>query len=87
MNAWKTVCFQILLGQVPFLTKGPWALYFGGEEILEELSNAKSGRLLMYLYLISIIFNVFTLGTIPNKKSLLTIEWEKKSENIGYLKV
>ena len=87
MNAWETVSLQILSGQVPFLTKGPWALYFGGEEILEELSNAKSGRLLMYLYLISIIFNVFTLGTIPNKKSLLTIEWEKKSENIGYLKV
>ena len=76
-----------MAGKIPFLSKGPWALYFGGEEILEELSNAKSGRLLMYLYLISIIFNVFTLGTIPNKKSLLTIEWEKKSENIGYLKV
>ena len=53
---------QILSGKVPFLTKGPWALYFGGDEILDELSNAKSGRPLAYLYLISIIFNIVILG-------------------------
>ena len=53
---------QILSGKVPFLTKGPFALYFGGEEILDGLSNAKSGRALLYLYLISIIFNLVILG-------------------------
>ena len=59
------VILQILSGKIPFLTKGPWALFFGGKEILHELSNAKPGRHLPYLYLISIIFNLVIFGIIP----------------------
>ena len=64
-NFMVVVILQILSGKIPFLTKGPWALFFGGKEILHELSNAKPGRHLPYLYLISIIFNLVIFGIIP----------------------
>ena len=40
------------------------ALFFGGEKILEELTNEKPGRHLPYLYFTSIIFNMAVLGKI-----------------------
>ena len=34
---------KILCGKIPFLTKGPFAMFFGGESILPELSNQVGG--------------------------------------------
>ena len=56
------IFLQILSGKLPFLTKGPWALYFGGEDILPELDNSKPGRHYPYLFLISIFLNITILG-------------------------
>ena len=53
---------QNLMGRVPFMTKGPFALFFGGESILPLLSEGKAGQGLKYLYMVSFIFNVSILG-------------------------
>ena len=54
--------FQILTGKIPFLTKGPWAMFFGGEEIVPELSDRSAGRHLLVLYMASITFSLAIAG-------------------------
>ena len=53
---------QILSGKQPFLTKGPFAMFFGGDDILSELSDKKSGKHLPLLYLVSTLFSITITG-------------------------
>ena len=48
--------------KLPFLTKGPFALFFGGKAILRELSNEKPSQGLKYFFIITVIFNLSVLG-------------------------
>ena len=43
------------------MTKGPFALFFGGNAILPELSDGKAGRHVQFLCLFSVIFNLSIL--------------------------
>ena len=52
----------ILSGKQPFLTKGPFAMFFGGDDILSELSDRKSGKHLPLLYLVSTLFSITITG-------------------------
>ena len=45
-------------GRSPFFTKGPLALFYGGKDILSELSDEQPGDGLHNLLLISIIFQL-----------------------------
>ena len=45
------------------MTKGPWALYFGGEDILPELSDEGNGRHMVALFVVSILFSISIAGT------------------------
>ena len=53
--------WQILTGGLPYMTKGPFALFFGGNAILPELSDGKAGRHVQFLCLFSVIFNLSIL--------------------------
>ena len=52
---------QILTGGLPWMTKGPFAMFFGGQDILPELSDMKSGRHIQILCIVSVIFNLSIL--------------------------
>ena len=51
-------------GKQTFLTKGPFAMFFGGDDILYELSDKKSGKHLPLLYLVSTLFSITITGTV-----------------------
>lgn len=57
----KLFYLQIMTGGLPFMTKGPWAMFFGGHDILPELSDRKAGRHIQILGLASVIFNISIL--------------------------
>ena len=44
------------------MTRGPFAMFFGGQDVLPELSERKAGRHVQILYLVSIIFNLSIIG-------------------------
>ena len=44
--------------KLPMLTKGPFALFYGGEEILTELSDKSPGRGVPLLIVLSAILQV-----------------------------
>ena len=62
VTGFLNMTLQILMNKLPFLTKGPFAIYFGGDAIMEELSSEKPGQYFKYLYLCSVIFNISILG-------------------------
>ena len=45
-------------GELPMLTKGPFALFYGGDQIIPELSEKSPGRGVPILILWSAIFQV-----------------------------
>ena len=45
-------------GELPLLTKGPFSMFYGGEEILPHLSKMSAGRGLMNLLMCSAIFQI-----------------------------
>ena len=49
---------QIMTGGLPYMTKGPLAMFFGGHDILPELSDRKAGRHTQILCLVSVVFNL-----------------------------
>ena len=53
---------KILTGKHPFLTKGPYAHFFGGPDVISELSDEKPGKHLLFLYLASLLFNLIIFG-------------------------
>ena len=54
--------YKIITGNHPFLTKGPWAHFFGGPDVIRELSDEKSGKHLLFLFLASLLFNLTIFG-------------------------
>ena len=54
--------FKIITGKHPFLTKGPYAHFFGGPDVINELSDEKPGKHTLLLYLASILFNLAIFG-------------------------
>ena len=46
-------------GTLPMLTKGPLALFFGGDPIIGDLSEKSPGRGMPILILCSLIFQIF----------------------------
>ena len=59
-----------MTGGLPFMTKGPWAMFFGGHDILPELSDRKAGRHIQILGLASVIFNISILCRKQGQKNL-----------------
>ena len=55
---------KIITGKHPFLTKGPYAHFFGGPDVISELSDEKPGKHTLLLYLASILFNLAIFGKI-----------------------
>ena len=51
--------FQMSLGHLPLLTKGPFALFFGGDKIVGDLSEESPGRGMPFLLLGSAMFQIF----------------------------
>ena len=60
----------MIRGIVPLLTKGPDALFLGGERMLDVLDDEKPGNALPYLILFSVLFQicVFSFKTIQNRQ-------------------
>ena len=54
--------YEILTGNHPFLTRGPYAHFFGGQDVISELSDEKPGKHLLLLYLASLLFNLAIFG-------------------------
>ena len=65
------------LGVTPLLTRGPFAMMYGGEAIFDQLSPLPPARGVHVLCFVSIIFQIF-LYSIKKVKS--------KEEGVGYLK-
>jgi len=66
LNVYENV--MILTGRIPFLTKGPFAMFFGGDAILAELNDETSGKHLPILYLVSTLFS-FAIAMIKKHHS------------------
>ena len=54
----KNLILQMLQGNVPWLTKGPLALFLGGEKMLDILDDGKPGLALPYLILFCFVFQL-----------------------------
>ena len=46
-------------GDLPMLTKGPFALFYGGQQIIPQLSNQSPGHSFQVIILLSLIFQIF----------------------------
>ena len=60
----------MIQGSVPLLTKGPLALFLGGEKMLEILDDRQPGNHLFNVLIFSVFFQIFILSfkTIRNKQ-------------------
>ena len=45
-------------GDLPLLTKGPFALFYGGQQIFPQLSNQSSGHSFQAIIFLSLIFQI-----------------------------
>ena len=68
------------------MTKGPFALFFGGNAILPELSNGKAGRHVQMLCLFSVIFNmsIFCRKKLRNCEMQLFSQYFKALKRFSY---
>ena len=64
---------KIMTGNHPFLSKGPYAHFFGGKDVIRELSDEKPGKHLLFLYLASILFNLAIFGKNQTAGSLYLV--------------
>ena len=48
----------MLTGYIPLLTRGPFAMFYGGQPITGQLSTRPAGNHFNLLYLVSLIFQV-----------------------------
>ena len=48
------------------MTRGPFAMFFGGQDVLPDLADRKAGRHVQMLYLVSIIFNLSIISRENN---------------------
>ena len=60
-DSWWEIIFQILIGEQPFLTKGPWARFFGDPFEVINLPKTE-GSLFPVFLMISFIFNTSILA-------------------------
>ena len=51
-----------MYGSVPIITKGDFALFLGGQKMLENLEDRPPGRAMILLLIFTIIFQVFMWG-------------------------
>ena len=65
----------MITGNHPFLTKGPWAHFFGGPDVISELSDEKSGKHLLFLFLASLLFNLTIFGMDKIKKATFKLQY------------
>ena len=73
--------FQYFNGYFPLLTKGPWAMFFGGPELEQQLTtDQKPADSILYVYVISIILNLVIL--ISKKIYSRKIERDQKLRDI-----
>ena len=52
---------QVVTGHLPYLTKGPFALFYGGAEIVPLLSSDPAGNPFSIVYLVSLPFLISLL--------------------------
>ena len=62
---------QMYLGELPLLTKGPFSMFYGGQEILPHLSKMSAGRGLIVLFMCSAIFQIVLYVLKQSKTSKL----------------
>lgn len=62
-----------MTGGLPFMTRGPFAMFFGGQDVLPDLSDRKAGRHVQMLYLVSIIFNFSIISRDNNSENLINV--------------
>ena len=55
------------------MTRGPFAMFFGGQDVLPDLSDRKAGRHVQMLYLVSIIFNFSIISRDNNSENLINV--------------
>ena len=61
-------------GEVPFLTKGDFALFLGGDRVLGKLEDRSPGQALVYVIIVSFIFQVSIFSLKKYKTNLLRSE-------------
>ena len=57
----------MFLGKLPMLTKGPFALFYGGDKLVSQLSEDPPGRGMFFLILFSAVFQVLLFVLIYQK--------------------
>ena len=55
------------------MTRGPFAMFFGGQDVLPDLSDRKAGRHVQMLYLVSIIFNLSILSRDNDSENSINV--------------
>ena len=59
---------QMYQGELPLLTKGPFSIFYGGEEIIPHLSKISAGRGFIVLIMCSSIFQISVLIQSKSRK-------------------
>ena len=59
---------QMYQGELPLLTKGPFSIFYGGEEIIPHLSKISAGRGFIVLIMCSAIFQISVLKQSKSRK-------------------
>ena len=55
------------LGRIPLLTKGPFALFYGGHPIIPQLSSEEKGFPTAWMLTLSVLFHIFMIFFRKNK--------------------
>ena len=58
LMVWYCFLIYMLFGSVPLLTRGPLAVFLGGEKMLNILADAPPGKALLHLSVFTFVFQV-----------------------------
>ena len=81
--------FKMLQGSIPSITKGGFALFLGGDDMLKILEDRPPGRAMVNLVIFTIIFQIFMRGIRKLKtqklKSLSAYAHKLRSTMVNYV--
>ena len=73
----------MVTGNLPFLTKGPFAIFFGGAAIIPQLSSEPAGNHFSILFLASMALHIFMIIFKRLKKKTLPTQQQLKEIVVG----
>ena len=77
--------FKMLQGSIPSITKGGFALFLGGDDMLKILEDRPPGRAMVNLVIFTIIFQIVMRGIRKLKTQKLKSQHKLRSTMVNYV--